>query len=78
MATSGLPMVPPITTTEFFVDPVGPENIFTNVDIVDPNWVKRTTSDYQINELGERHGKIMRDIRHLEHRLDQFLSFVEN
>jgi len=86
MATTGLLKAPPTSTAEFFTDShpdvqSAPENIHTNVDVVDSYHLarlERTTSNNQLIELGERHGKIMRDIRHLEHRLDQFLSFVEN
>jgi len=83
MATSGLLKVPPTSTKEVFADSL-PEYIYTNVDVVDShhfagdNRAEHITSDDQLDELGERHGKIMRDIRHLERRLDQFLSFVEN
>jgi hypothetical protein len=59
----------------------GPENMYMTVNGVDvrnligDNLVAMTSDD-QLNKLRECHGKIMHDILHLEHRIDQFLSPV--
>ena len=93
MATSsGLLSVPPTSSSgNFVIVPKEalsrPDHQLATPEILDTSihedsdqredWMVKMSSDDQFGELEERHGKIMRDIRHLENKLDQFLSYGE-
>lgn len=86
---SGLLKLPSSSTTyEYAVMPenphlecqlMGTEEMGSNITGVDMHWmdyscIGKTSSDDQLDKFEERHRKIMRDIWHLKHRLDQLSS----
>ena len=73
MATSSGLLSVPLTSTSKDAFPNVDTNTHEGSNQLD-DWIANVTTDDQLNELEERHGKIMRDIRHLENKLDQFLS----